>query len=100
MRMRPRNFMAAILIYLAVLSIGCHVVDRPMPGAATRMLNEDGYQLWLRYAPPGKSVDQYLRLIRLLVVDGDSATSQIIRKELSSALKLMFGSAVPVSRTW
>ena len=100
MRMRRRDFMAASLVGLAVLSIGCHVVDRPMPGAAARMLNEDGYQLWLRYAPPGKSVDQYLRLIRLIVVDGDSATSQIIRKELSSALNIMFGSAVPVSRTW
>jgi alpha-glucuronidase len=98
--MRRHNFLAAGLVVLAVLSIGCHVVNRPTPGAATRMLDEDGYQLWLRYAPPGKSVDQYLRLIRLIVVQGDSATFRIIRKELSSALNMMFGSAVPVSGTW
>jgi alpha-glucuronidase len=100
MQMRPCNFLGASLVGLAILSIGCHVVDTPTPEVATRVLDEDGYQLWLRYAPPGKSVDQYLRLIRLVVVPGDSATSRIIRKELSSALNMILGSPVPVSRTW
>jgi alpha-glucuronidase len=100
MQMRQRHFLAASLVGLAVLSIGCHGVDRPEPGAATRMPDEDGYPLWLRYAPPGKSIDPYRRLIRLVVVQGDSATSRIIGKELSSALNKMFGSAVPISKTW
>jgi alpha-glucuronidase len=100
MQMRQWNFLAASLAGLAILSIGCQVVDTPTPEVATRMPDEDGYQLWLRYAPPGKSVDQYLPLIRVVVVPGDSATSRIIRKELSLALNMMFGSPVPVSRTW
>jgi len=100
MQLRRRNFLAASFVGLAVLSIGCHVVDTPTPGADARVPDENGYKLWLRYAPPGKSVDQYLRLIRLVIVQGDSATSRIIGKELSSALNMMFGSPVPVSRTW
>jgi alpha-glucuronidase len=100
MQMRLRNSMAAILLGLAVLSVGCHVVHRTTPAVAARMPDEDGYRLWLRYASPGRSVDQYIRQIRLIVVQGDSPTSRIIRKELSSALNMMFGSAVPVSGTW
>ncbi len=100
MQMRRRHFLAAGLVGLALLSIACHVFDRSAPGAAAPMLDEDGYQLWLRYAPPGRSADQYRRLIRVIVVQGDSTTSRIIGKELGSALSMMFGSAVPTSGTW
>jgi alpha-glucuronidase len=100
MKMKRRDFLAANLAGLAGLSVGCSVDGRPMQGAAARLPDEDGYRLWLRYAPPAKSVNQYLQLIQSLVVQGDSATARIIGQELSSALNMMLGSSVPASGAW
>jgi alpha-glucuronidase len=58
--------------------------------------DEDGYKLWLRYAPPGPIVSQYKQTIRQIVVQGTSPTAAIIRKELSGALSSMFGPGVAI----
>jgi alpha-glucuronidase len=59
---------------------------------------EDGYRLWLRYAPPGEAAAAYRRTISQIVVEGDSPTSAIIRNELSSGIASMLGSSVPAVR--
>jgi alpha-glucuronidase len=100
MKMKRRDFLAANLAGLAGLSVGRSVTGRPVQGAAARLPDEDGYRLWLRYAPPAGSVNQYLRLIQSLVVQGDTATSGIIGRELSSALNSMLGSSVTASGAW
>ncbi len=68
-------------------------------GAATAPLPaEDGYKLWLRYAPPGAAAGAYRPRIRQIVVQGDSATAQVIRDELTSGVSSMLGASIPVSR--
>jgi alpha-glucuronidase len=56
--------------------------------------DEDGYRLWLRYAPPGPVADTYRRAIRQLVVEGSTATDRVIRDELTTATKEMLGAPV------
>jgi alpha-glucuronidase len=59
--------------------------------------NEDGYKLWLRYAPPpAAAADQYRRLIKQVLVEGSSATADAIRKEMAAALASMLGQDIPV----
>jgi len=62
--------------------------------------NEDGYKLWLRYAPaPVAVVTQYRRSLRQVLVEGDSATADVIRKEMATALASILGApagAIPV----
>ncbi|HSE23133.1 MAG TPA: alpha-glucuronidase family glycosyl hydrolase, partial [Pyrinomonadaceae bacterium] len=54
---------------------------------------EDGYKLWLRYAPLPAQSSQKLKSISSLIVAGDSATANAIRSELSLAFQGMIGSA-------
>ena len=64
---------------------------------ATAPQNEDGYKLWLRYAPPPAAVaDQYRRTIRQVLVEGTSPTAEVIRKEMAAALTAMLGPGIPV----
>jgi alpha-glucuronidase len=59
--------------------------------------NEDGYKLWLRYTPIGGSVaDTYIRQIRQVLVEGNSSTADVIRKEMATALSSMLGTNIPV----
>ena len=59
---------------------------------------EDGYKLWLRYAPPGDAAKSYRKVVRQIRVDGTSATSGIIRDELRSGYqRAMLGGAVPLN---
>ncbi len=59
--------------------------------------SEDGYKLWLRYARlDGLAADIYIREIRQVLVEGNSATADVIRKEMATALMSMLGSPVPV----
>ena len=51
------------------------------------LASEDGYKLWLRFAPPSDAVRrQYFRQFGSLVVQGDSPTSRIIRDEMTAAI--------------
>jgi alpha-glucuronidase len=54
---------------------------------------EDGYRLWLRYAPPGDAANRYRTEIRSVVVEAGSATAAIIRDEVRLALTSMLGAA-------
>jgi len=60
---------------------------------------EDGYRLWLRYAPLGKAAAGYASTVRCAVVEGGSSTAQVIRDELTLALPAMLGSPVAVSQS-
>lgn len=59
--------------------------------------DEDGYRLWLRYAPPGNAAAQYLQTVRQIVVEGQSPTAGIIRAELTSACSSMLRQSVPAA---
>lgn len=63
-------------------------------GSQTPLKDEDGSQLWLRYASPGRAAKTYRRIVRQIHVDGSSATSGIIRDELHAAIASMLGRAV------
>jgi alpha-glucuronidase len=57
--------------------------------------DEDGYKLWLRYAPPlASTTDAYRRQLKQLVVGGATPTAQIIRNELNHAVASMLGAAL------
>jgi len=65
--------------------------------------NEDGYRLWLRYTPaPAAVVSQYRRSLRQVLVEGDSATADVIRREMATALASILGApadAIPVVKS-
>jgi alpha-glucuronidase len=64
--------------------------------AQSTLPDEDGYRLWLRYAPPADAaVAIYRKTLRQVVVEGSSPTAGIVRSELASALTSMLGAAVP-----
>ena len=54
---------------------------------AAQVANEDGYKLWLRFAPPGESATRYRQALRQVVVEGDSPTMRIIRDELTAGTR-------------
>jgi alpha-glucuronidase len=58
---------------------------------------EDGYKLWLRYAPPGREAGSYRKLMQRIHVAGSSATAEIVRNELRQATSAMLGRAVPLA---
>jgi alpha-glucuronidase len=63
--------------------------------------SEDGYKLWLRFAPPPETaVAQYRRMLRLVLVEGRSPTAVVLRRELASALVSMLGSAVVTAQAF
>ena len=64
---------------------------------------EDGYQLWLRYAPPSEEVRRrYFMRFTTVVVEGTSPTAGIIREEMGAAVSAIVGSPMtydgPVQR--
>ena len=90
-----RDFVAASLAGVAGL-----YTPRVVPAAqsAPSPQAEDGYRLWLRYAPPGEAAAAYRQMVRGVLVEGDSPTSRIIRDEMRLALSTLLGGAVPVER--
>jgi alpha-glucuronidase len=67
--------------------------------SSPRIAGEDGYKLWLRYAPPGEAASQYRQTVRHLVVEGASRTAQIIRDEMASGISSMLGSPIAATRS-
>ena len=55
-----------------------------LSAAPPQLADEDGYKLWLRFAPPGDAATQYRQAIRQIVVAGTSPTSRIIRDEMTA----------------
>jgi alpha-glucuronidase len=97
MEMSRREFVAASLAGVAGLCVGGYTTSSNAAEPQTRPLDEDGYKLWLRYAPPGDAAKSYRRLAREIRVDGASPTCGIIRNELRSAITAMLGAAVPLN---
>ena len=90
-----RRFLAASLTGVAGLYGSRATLDTRLQPFK---VGEDGYKLWLRYAPPGSITDQYRRTIRQLLIEGSSATAQIIRNELASAMSHMLGTPIPADQ--
>jgi len=68
--------------------------------AALRPAAEDGYQLWLRYRPVSDASlrREYRAAISSLVMEGDSPTQRAARDELTTGLRGLLGTAVPLER--
>jgi alpha-glucuronidase len=92
-----RDFVATGLVGIAGLSISSRL-DAVL--AAQGMPAEDGYKLWLRYAPPGDAAAQYQQLVRALDVQGQSATARIIRDEMMAAIGSMLGAPPAVQASF
>ena len=96
MKISRREFVAVGLVGAAGFSLGGYpflgVAAEPQPAPP----DEDGYKLWLRYAPPEDAAKNYRKVVRQIRVDGTSPTAGIIRDELRSATSAMLGGAVPL----
>ena len=58
---------------------------------------DDGYRLWLRYDRlPSQSLDNYRQRVRSIAVEGQSATFDVIRGELSEGCAGLLGTRVEV----
>src|SRR6188768_371019 len=56
----------------------------------------DGYELWLRYAPVSASkAENYVNSLKSWSITSNSATAEVIRKELTRAFPAMLGKALP-----
>ncbi len=89
-----------IFAALAVLCVGFQTAVGFFPEAASKIPAEDGYRLWLRYAPSGRFEDHYRERIRQVVVQGGSETAQAIGRELESAIATMLDSSLSVDKEW
>ena len=97
MKISRREFVAAGVAGVATLSLGGLTGVTNADASEPQPPDEDGYRLWLRYAPPGNIIKQYHPVLREIRVDGTSATCGVIRDELRSATTAMLGSAVPLN---
>jgi alpha-glucuronidase len=94
--MKPsrREFVAASLAGVAALCSRESVTSAL--GTQNPLPTEDGYKLWLRYAPLGGAGAPYARTLRQLVVEGSSPTAAIIRAETGQATASMLGTPLPL----
>ncbi|HZZ28251.1 MAG TPA: alpha-glucuronidase family glycosyl hydrolase [Pirellulales bacterium] len=96
MKVSRRSFVATGVAGLAGALVGrtarCVATEMALP-------DEDGYKLWLRYAPPGSNAEVYRRLATQIFVTGQSATAKAIREELSAGLAGILGAAIPASES-
>ena len=81
----------------AGLCVGGYAINSNAAEPQTPLPEEDGYKLWLRYAPLGDAAKKYHKVMQQIRVDGTSATSGIIRDELRSAASAMLGGNVPLN---
>jgi alpha-glucuronidase len=94
-KLSRREFAATTLAGAAGLCLGGFEMRGFAAESPAQPLDEDGYKLWLRYAPPGDVARNYRKTVRQIRVDGTSATAGIIRDELRSAISAMLGGVVP-----
>jgi alpha-glucuronidase len=94
-KLSRREFAATSLAGAAGLCLGGFEMRGFAAESPAQPPDEDGYKLWLRYAPPGDAAKGYREALQQIRVDGTSATSGIIRDELRSATTAMLGRAVP-----
>ena len=94
MNVSRRDFVKTAIVGSAGLCVGAYAF-RGNAAEPQSLPDEDGYKLWLRYASPGDEVKDYQKAIRQIHVEGNSATAEIIRDELRSAVSSLLGTAVP-----
>ena len=97
MKMTRREFVAAGLAGAAGLCVAGVPTESRAAETPAPLPDEDGYKLWLRYAPPGRATNSYRKAVQQIRVDGASATCGVIRDELRSAVSAMLGNAIPLS---
>jgi alpha-glucuronidase len=95
-----RDFVATSLVGMAGLCTTAGTSSALPFQAGVPVAPEDGYKLWLRYAPPGESAAAYRQAIRSLHVEGTSPTAAIVRSEIDSALTSMLGAAPSTASTF
>ena len=90
MKATRREFVSTSLA-AGVYAAQAPILDLAATAAQSPALaSEDGYKLWLRFAPPSDAVRrEYFRQFGSLVVHGDSPTSRIIRDEMTAAIALI-----------
>src|SRR5476649_934611 len=97
MKISRREFVATTITGAAGIYAGGLMTKSLAAEAPVQLPEEDGYKLWLRYAPPGDAVKSYRQIVRQISVVGTSATCGIIRDEMQKATAAMFGAAVPLT---
>jgi len=98
MTITRRDFMAAGALGTVGLCVTGHLTGQVLE--ARDLPPEDGYRLWLRYAPPAPAMAaRYRAAVRQVIVEGYTPTSQIVRTEAGNALASMLQAAVPTSQT-
>jgi alpha-glucuronidase len=98
MNQSRRNFVAGALAGVAGVCVGRGVASEPGFERPGDIPAEDGYKLWLRYAPPGNAAAAYRRSVRQLVVEGSSPTAHATRSEMGLAIASMLGSPLPMAQ--
>ena len=67
---------------------------------ATNVRADDGYRLWLRYDQlPPQVVNSYRARIKSITVEGESATFDAIRHELTQGCAGLLGTPIAVAKT-
>jgi alpha-glucuronidase len=97
MKISRREFVSAGLAGAAGLCVGGNTTGSNAAEPKAGLPDEDGYKLWLRYAPPGAVTKNYGKVVRQIRAGGSSATCGVIREELRAATLAMLGSAVPLN---
>ncbi|HEY5040715.1 MAG TPA: alpha-glucuronidase family glycosyl hydrolase [Verrucomicrobiae bacterium] len=99
MKINRREFVGISVAGAAGLCVGSSAFSSHAAEPPATLPEEDGYKLWLRYAPPGDATKKYRPLVKQIRVDGMSTTSGIIRDELRSATSAMLGNDVPLNES-
>jgi alpha-glucuronidase len=95
MRQSRRDFVTTSVTGVAGL-----YATRGFPAAQPPTLApEDGYRLWLRFEPLGEPAPAYRKLIQQVVVQANSPTADVIRRELTTALGGLLGRPAPATQT-
>jgi alpha-glucuronidase len=94
MKSTRRQFVATSVTGIAGM-YAARAIDASGNQGSSPLPPEDGYRLWLRYAPLGPRAETYRTALRQLVVQGTSETAAIVRSELSSALASIVGAPAP-----
>ena len=97
MKISRREFVLTSLAGTAGLYAGSYMVKGDPSQTPVPLPDEDGYKLWLRYAPPGDAAANYRKSVRQIRVGGSSATCEAIRNELQVGISSMLGSPVPLN---